>query len=75
MIAAVTGVMEADKVRSVAGLPLLALPDISHMAWSFDVNLIIPFVVTALATAMTSTAIVASYQRITDAEWVRPDMR
>jgi xanthine permease XanP len=75
VIAAVTGVMEADKVRSVAGLPLLALPGISHMAWSFDATLIIPFVVTALATAMASTAIVASYQRITDAAWVRPDMR
>lgn len=73
--AAVTGVMEADKFHSVAGLPLLALPQVGHMAWSFDVTLIIPFVVTALATAMTSTAIVASYQRITDADWVRPDMR
>ena len=35
VIAAVTGVMEADKLHSIAGLPLLALPDVGHMAWSF----------------------------------------
>jgi xanthine permease XanP len=75
VVAAVTGVMEADKLDSIAGLPLLALPEVGHMAWSFDAKLIIPFVVTALATAMISTAVVASYQRITDADWVRPDMR
>ena len=63
VVAAATGVMEGNKLHSIAGLPLLALPEVGHMAWSFDAKLIIPFVVTALATAMTSTAIVASYQR------------
>ena len=74
-IAAASGVLEADKVRSVAGLPLLALPGVSHMALSFDATLIIPFAVTALTMIMITTAIVTTYQRITDAEWVRPDMR
>ncbi len=74
VIAATTGVIEADKFRSIADLPLIALPGVAHMAWSFDANLIIPFAVTALATAMASTAIVTGYQRITDADWVRPDM-
>jgi xanthine permease XanP len=45
------------------------------MAWSFDATLVIPFLVTALATAIVTTAIVTTYQRITDADWVRPDMR
>jgi xanthine permease XanP len=69
-----TGVMEAAKLHSIADLPLIALPSVAHMAWSFDAKLIIPFAVTALATAMASTAIVTSYQRITDADWVRPNM-
>jgi NCS2 family nucleobase:cation symporter-2 len=73
-VAAVTGVMEVGKLTSIADLPLVALPSVAHMAWSFDARLIIPFAVTALATAMASTAIVTSYQRITDADWVRPDM-
>jgi NCS2 family nucleobase:cation symporter-2 len=37
--------------------------------------MVIPFVVTGLAAAMTATAVVTTYQRLTDAEWVRPDMR
>ena len=73
--AVATGVMEGDKLHSIADLPLLALPGIDHMSWSFDATLVIPFVVTALTTAMISTAIVTTYQRITDADWVRPDMR
>jgi xanthine permease XanP len=72
--AAATGVLEADKLRSVVRLPLLALPGVGHMAFSFDATLIIPFAVTALTMAMISTAIVTTYQRITDADWVRPDM-
>jgi NCS2 family nucleobase:cation symporter-2 len=73
-VAAASGAMDADKLQAGAGLPLLSLPDISHMAWSFEVTLIVPFVVTALATAMATTAIVTTYQRITDPNWVRPDM-
>ena len=73
-VAATTGVIEAGKFRSIADLPLFGLPGVAHMAWSFDAKLIVPFAVTALATAMASTAIVTGYQRITDADWVRPDM-
>jgi xanthine permease XanP len=75
VIAGLTGVLEPDKFRSVAGLPLISLPDIRHMGWSFEATLIIPFAVTALAISMISTAIITSYQRITNADWARPDMR
>lgn len=37
--------------------------------------LIIPFAVSGLASAMSATAVVTTYQRLTDAEWVRPDAR
>jgi NCS2 family nucleobase:cation symporter-2 len=73
-VAAASGLIEAAKVRSIVGLPLLSVPGIAHMGWSFDVTLVIPFAITALAIAMITTAIVTTYQRITDADWVRPDM-
>jgi xanthine permease XanP len=75
IIAIATGVLGPDSFHTIAGLPVLAAPNISHMAWSFDATLVIPFLVTALATAIVTTAIVTTYQRITDADWVRPDMR
>jgi NCS2 family nucleobase:cation symporter-2 len=40
---------------------------------SFDASLIIPFIVTGLAAAMNTTAVVTTYQKITDADWVRPE--
>src|SRR6267154_4468654 len=75
VVALATGVLELDKLRAIVSSPVLAVPSVGHLAWSFDATLIVPFVVTALATAMVTTAIVTSYQRITDADWVRPDMR
>jgi NCS2 family nucleobase:cation symporter-2 len=74
LVAAASGAIEAGRLQSIASLPLLGLPHVGHMGWSFDATLIIPFAVTALATAMVSTAIVTTYQRITDPDWVRPDM-
>jgi NCS2 family nucleobase:cation symporter-2 len=74
IVAAVTGLLEVEQFREIANQPVISMPSIDHMAWSFDVRLVIPFAVTALATAMVTTAIVATCQRITDAEWVRPDM-
>src|SRR5262245_47721767 len=50
-VAAATGVLEPDKMRAIAGLPLIGLPGISHMAFSFDATQIIPFAVTVLTMA------------------------
>ena len=54
--------------------PLLAFPTVSGISWAFDWSLVVPFAVTGLAAAMNSTAVVTTYQRLTDADWVRPDM-
>ena len=36
--------------------------------------MVVPFAITALAAAMSATAVLTAYQRTTDADWVRPDM-
>jgi xanthine permease XanP len=74
-VAIATGLLETHSLRSLAGQPILSIPSIAHMQWSFDAKLIAPFVVIALANAMVTTGILTTYQRITDADWVRPDMR
>jgi NCS2 family nucleobase:cation symporter-2 len=70
-----TGVLSVGELNTIAREPLLKLPSFHHMQWSFDPALVMPFLVTALAIAMITTAVVTTYQRITDADWVRPDMR
>jgi NCS2 family nucleobase:cation symporter-2 len=74
-ISRATGVITAAEVRSVLSQPLLALPSVSHLAWAFNGAMVIPFAVTGLAAAMSATAVVTTYQRLTDADWVRPDQR
>jgi xanthine permease XanP len=73
--AAAMGVLDGAALRAIAGLPLVSVPELGHMAFSFDATLIVPFAVTALATSMVTTAVVATCQRTTDADWVRPDLR
>jgi xanthine permease XanP len=52
----------------VLNRPLLAFPTLSRISWAFDWSLAVPFAVTGLAAAMNSTAVVTTYQRLTDAE-------
>ena len=54
---------------------MLALPSFAHLAWAFDWSMVVPFAVTGLAAAMSTTAVITTYQRLTDADWVRPDAR
>jgi xanthine permease XanP len=70
-----TGAITGDQVKAVLSLPLLALPSVSHLAWAFKGSMVVPFAVTGLAAAMSATAVVTTYQRLTDADWVRPDQR
>jgi len=72
--AVAAGMLTLDDLMSVLRQPLFAFPSVAHVSFAFDPALIIPFAVCALAAAMGSTAVVTTYQRTTDADWVRPDM-
>jgi len=70
----VVGQLTAADFELVFGQGLLALPGLGHVSFAFDASLIIPFAVSGLASAMNTTAVVTTYQRLNDADWVRPDM-
>ncbi len=74
-LSGLTGHITGAQVHAVLSQPLLAFPSFSHLRWTFDASMIIPFAVTGLAAAMSSTAVVTTYQRINDADWVRPETR
>jgi len=75
VVSGFTGHITSAAIDEVLNQPLLAWPSIGHLSWAFDSSMVIPFVVTGLAAAMSATAVVTTYQRLTDAEWVRPDAR
>jgi xanthine permease XanP len=70
----VVGLLTMDDLREAVVRPLWLFPTFSHLSWTFDWALVIPFAVSGLAAAMSSTAVVTTYQRLSDADWVRPDM-
>jgi xanthine permease XanP len=73
-VSAAIGLLTAQDFQAVVAQPLVAFPTLRFLSWSFDQSLLIPYAVTALAAAMSATAVVTTYQRTTDADWVRPDM-
>lgn len=69
-----TGLLTLADFRTVLAQPIVAMPTLSHVSFAFDPELIIPFAVSGLAAAMGATAVITTYQRTTDADWVRPEM-
>jgi NCS2 family nucleobase:cation symporter-2 len=74
VVSGALGLLTFQALREAVDRPLLALPSVTHISWAFDWSLAFPFAVTGLAAAMSATAVVTTYQRLTDADWVRPDM-
>jgi NCS2 family nucleobase:cation symporter-2 len=72
--AAMAGLLTLHDLSNALNRPLLALPTVSRISWAFDWSLAVPFAVSGLAAAMNTTAVLTTYQRLTDADWVRPHM-
>lgn len=58
----------------VQSVPWIGLPRF-HFGWSFDVAMVAPFAIAAIAASMKAAGTITICQRINDANWVRPDMR
>lgn len=74
IVAAAVGLLSLHDLGPVLNRPFVAIPGVSQISWSFNWSMIVPFAVSGLAAAMNSTAVVTTYQRLTDSEWVRPEM-
>jgi NCS2 family nucleobase:cation symporter-2 len=74
LMSAAIGLLTFEDVSHALNRPWLAFPTLRHISFAFDWSMVVPFAVSGLAAAMNSTAVLTTYQRLTDAEWVRPDM-
>jgi NCS2 family nucleobase:cation symporter-2 len=74
-VAAVLTGLLAGNIGSIDEAPWLGLPAFGHLSWSFDVSMVMPFAIAAVAAAMKAVGTIAVCQRMNDADWVRPDMR
>jgi NCS2 family nucleobase:cation symporter-2 len=75
VVAAFTGLLQGPQLATVAEAAWIGIPSFTHMGWSFDATLALPFAVASIAVAMKAVGTITMCQRMNDAEWVRPDMR
>ena len=75
VLAVILGLGSEQELAVISRMPLLALPRFDHVAWSFQLAMIVPFAVAGVAAALNTSANVTIYQRLNDTEWVRPDLR
>lgn len=69
------GVLTDSDLQQLAAAPLLAVPDLSIISWSFSPALIVPVMVATLSSTLKSVATITMCQKINDADWKRPDMQ
>jgi NCS2 family nucleobase:cation symporter-2 len=51
------------------------LPDRSHISWSFDIALLIPFLIASLASSLKSVGDLMTAQKVNDDAWSQADMK
>jgi NCS2 family nucleobase:cation symporter-2 len=73
--AALLGPLPMTELARMMDAPLLSIPRAGHVGWSFDVALIVPFAVAAMASCLKTVGDLTTCQRVNDADWVRPDLR
>jgi len=69
------GILTNTQFSLLSSEPLFALPDITHVGWSFDIRFLIPFLVAALSSTLKSVGDITTCQKINDVEWKRPDLK
>ena len=70
----VLGVSNPRALTDIAAAPFVALPSWEHPGFKFDLYLIPPFLIGALASVFKASGVVINCQKINDPEWKRADM-
>jgi xanthine permease XanP len=69
------GLVSYEELARLTELPPLQLPQTAYFAWSFEPALIAPFLIASLANTLKAAALLTAAERLTDADWVRPNLQ
>lgn len=70
----VFGIIPDAAITKLANADLIALPDITHISYSFDFTYIIPFTVATICSTLKTVGDIVTCQKVNDTTWKRPDM-
>jgi NCS2 family nucleobase:cation symporter-2 len=66
------GILNFSAIFSGTGAQLFRLPHVAQVGFSFDIYLLAPFAVAALAATLRVMGDISNAQRLNDSDWVRP---
>ncbi len=75
IMAYIMGVITNRDIIMIFEKPFFSLPKLDLVGWQFDLELAIPFFIAALAVSLKATGDIVACQKISNANWVRPNMR
>jgi xanthine permease XanP len=68
------GLLSDADLSKVSHASLFWFPFVHHPGWSFDISLLIPYMIVMICSALKTMGDVTTCQKINDSEWKRPDM-
>jgi NCS2 family nucleobase:cation symporter-2 len=66
------GILTFSAIFSGMSVQVFRLPHLAHIGFSFDIYLLAPFAVAALAATLRVMGDISNAQRLNDSDWVRP---
>ena len=69
------GILSSADIAHVWHSSLIALPDRSHISWSFDLSSLVPFLIASLASSLKSIGDLMTAQKVNDDAWTQADMK
>jgi xanthine permease XanP len=73
--AAVAAGLAHGLAAELDSVPWIGLPSFSHLSWSFNLDLVLPFAIGSIAAAMKTAGTITLCEKTNDADWVRTDIR
>jgi xanthine permease XanP len=73
-LAAVVGGFDADSMKALMAARIVGLPKWPAQLPSFSVELVVPFMIGALACCLRAMGDITTCQKINDRDWIRPDL-
>jgi xanthine permease XanP len=75
LASAVLGILNSSHLDLFKGAPLVAAPNLDYFGWSFDIALLLPFLIAISCSALKTVGDVTTCQKISDVDWKRTDMK
>ncbi len=68
------GILDSTSLSKVGEADWFSIPYINNMGWSFDLTMVVPFIVATICSTFKTVGDLGTCQKINDADWKRLDM-